>query len=129
MVIISLLVTALFAVGAVMTYRERGWNWVSIGLACMTVLSAGGIVENLFVRVKLTDDALVIIDFRGQRRYPKADITGVQEAKGVSPVLLLTNGRWVSLPSVGDSIGNSIRAWLKHEQKGGEGAQVSARRG
>ncbi len=113
MVVMSVLVTILFAAGAVMTYRERGWHWVSVGLACMTVVGAGAIVESLVLRVRLTDDALLVTDLRGRRRYPLADITRVEEAKGVPTAILLANGQWVRLPGVGDSIGNSIRAWLK----------------
>ncbi len=47
MVIVSMFVALLFATGAVMTYRLRGWNWVSIGLACANVAGVGGIVESL----------------------------------------------------------------------------------
>ncbi len=113
-VIISVLVALLFATGTVMTYRLRGWNWVSIGLACATVAGLGGIVESLVLRVRLTDDALLVTDLRGRRRYPLAEITKVEEAKGVPTAILLTDGRWVKLPGVGNSLGNSIRAWLKH---------------
>jgi len=116
-VIVSVFVALLFATGAVMTYRDRGWNWVSIGLACATVAGVGAIVESLVLRVRLTDDALFVTDLRGRRRYPLADITGVEEAKGVPTTLLLANGRWVSLPAVGSSLGNSIRAWLKHSSR------------
>jgi hypothetical protein len=104
----------LFAAGAAMTYRERGWNWVSATLACMTVLSVGGIVETLVFRVRLTDDALLVTDLRGRRSYPVADIVGVGEGKGVPTSIRLADGRWVHLPPVGSSLGNSIRAWLKH---------------
>jgi hypothetical protein len=104
----------LFVVGAAMTYRERGWNWVSATLACMTVLSVGGIVETLVFRVRLTDDALLVTDLRGRRSYPVADIVGVGEGKGVPTSIRLADGRWVKLPPVGNSLGNSIRAWLKH---------------
>ena len=114
MVIISVLVTVLFATGAVMTYRERGWNWVSVGLACMTVFSVGGIAESLILCVRLTDDALIVTDLRGRRSYRLADIAGVYEAKGVPTMLLLADGKRVELPSVGSDIGNSIRSWLKH---------------
>ena len=113
MVIISVLCTALFATGAVMTYRERGWNWVSVGLACMTVFSVAGIAETLILCVRLTDDALIVTDLRGRRSYRLADIAGVYEAKGVATTLLLADGTKVNLPSVGNSIGNSIRSWLK----------------
>jgi hypothetical protein len=38
----------------------------------------------------------------------------VEEARGVPTMLLLSQGRAVKLPSVGSSLGNSIRAWLKY---------------
>lgn len=107
------LLTLFFATGAVMTYRERGWNWVSVGLAGPIVLGLGAVIESLILRIQLTDDALVVTDLRGRRRYPMREIAGIAEAKGVSPTLILADGRLVSLPSVGGSLGNSVRAWLK----------------
>jgi hypothetical protein len=102
----------LFAAGAVMTYRLRGWNWVSIGLGLMTVVGIGGIIETLILRVRLTDDALEVTDLRGRRRYRRSEIARVEEAKGAPTAILLAEGGWVKLPSVGSSMGNSIRAWL-----------------
>ena len=113
-ILVCVLLTMLFATGAVMTYRERGWSWVSVGLACVTVLSVAGIVEAVVLRVQLTDEALLVTDLRGRRAYPVADIAGVEEAKGVPTTLVLSDGRGVKLPPVGSSLGNSIRAWLKH---------------
>lgn len=115
MVFAFVLVTGVFAAGALFVYRERGWEWVSIGLAVATVfLGLGSIVESLILRIELTDDSLVVTDLRGRRRYDIADIERVEEAKGAPPAIRLTNGRWVKLPSVGSSVGNSVRAWLKH---------------
>jgi hypothetical protein len=57
---------------------------------------------------------MVVRDLRGRRRYPIADIEGIEEAKGVAPALRLKGGRWVKLPSVGGNLGNSVRAWLKN---------------
>ena len=107
----------LFATGAAMTYRERGWTWVSIALACMTVLGVAGIVETVLYRVQLTDEALLVTDLRGRRAYPVTNIAGVEEAKGLPTTLILSDGRWVKLPSVGSSLGNSIRAWLRHSAR------------
>ena len=106
--------TALFATGAVMTYRARGWTWVSIFLAAATVVFGfGSIIETLVLRIELTDDAMIVTELRGRRRYAMADIERIEEAKGVPPALLLKDGRWVKLPSVGDNLGNAVRAWLK----------------
>jgi hypothetical protein len=106
--------TALFAIGAWMTSRERGWGWVSITLACATlVLGFGSVLESLILRIELADDAMIVTELTGRRRYSKADIDGIKEAKGVAPTLLLKGGRWVKLPVVGSDLGNSVRAWLK----------------
>jgi hypothetical protein len=113
MIIVIVVVTIIFATGAVMTYRMQGWTWVSIGLACGTVFSLLGIIEALVFRVRLSDDEVLITDLRGRRRYLRGDITGVEEAKGSPTFLLMKNGRGVKLPPVGSSVGNSIRAWLR----------------
>jgi hypothetical protein len=39
----------------------------------------------------------------------------VMFAKGSPPAILLKQGRWVKLPSVGRSVGNSMRAWLRQQ--------------
>jgi hypothetical protein len=116
MVILSVFVALLFAAGALMTYRLRGWSWVSIGLACATVVGVGGIVESLVLRVRLTDDALLVTDLRGRRCYALTEIAKVEEAKGSPTAILLMDGRWVKLPGVGSSLGNSIRAWIKNSR-------------
>ena len=113
-ILVIVLSTMLIASGAVMTYRDRGWNWVSVGLACATVLGLAGILEAFVLRVQLTDEALFVTDLRGRRSYAVTDIAGVEEAKGIPTILLLSDGRLVRLPPVGSSLGNSIRAWLKH---------------
>ena len=106
--------TALFAIGTVMTYRARGWTWESMGMAAATVgLGFGSIIETLLLRIELTDDAMIVTELSGRRRYAMADIERIEEAKGVPPALLLKDGRWVKLPSVGNNLGNSVRAWLR----------------
>lgn len=105
---------ALFALGAWMTHRAQGWGWVSISLTCAAVvLGAGSIVESVVLRIELTEDAMIVTELTGRRRFSKADIDGIREAKGVAPTLLLRDGRWVELPSVGSDLGNSVRAWLR----------------
>jgi hypothetical protein len=110
----SLLSALIFAAGAVMTYRLQGWNWVSVGLTCASVLGLAGVIETFALRIRLTDDAMLVTDARGRRRYPVSDIARVEEAKGVPAAILLKSGRWVRLPPVGSDLGNSIRAWLRH---------------
>jgi hypothetical protein len=105
---------ALLAAGAVFTYLDRGWDVVSIGLAsAAAVLGLGSILACFRLRIELTDESLVVTDLSGVRRYRAEDIERVEEAKGVPPVLLLKNGKWVKLPSVASDLGNSVRAWLK----------------
>jgi len=82
----------------------------------MTVLSLGAILESFVLRVRLTDEALVVTDLRGRRSYPVKAIDGVYEAKGVPTTLILSGGRKVNLPLVGNDLGNSIRAWLKQSR-------------
>jgi hypothetical protein len=114
MLLLFAALTALFAVGAWMTYRDRGWQWVSIGLAGATViLGLGSIIETLVLRIELTDEAMLVTELTGRKRYAKTDIDRIAEAKGTPPTLLLRDGRWVKLPSVGSDLGNSVRAWKK----------------
>ena len=114
MLLIMIGCTALFATGALTTYRAGGWTWVSMALAAGTVvLGFGSIIETLILRIELTDDAMIVTDLRGRRRYAMADIERIAEAKGGPPALLLKDGRWVKLPSVSNNLGNSVRAWLK----------------
>lgn len=116
MLLIVIGVTALFASGAFVTYRERGWNWVSIGLAAATVvLGFGSILESLVLRIELTEDAMLVTDLRGRKRYAMTEIERIAEAKGSPPAILLKGGHWVKLPSVGSELGNSVRAWLKQK--------------
>ncbi len=106
--------TALFAAGAFAIWRASGWNWMAVFLAgAALILGMGGIAETLLLRIELTDDAIVITDLRGRRRYAIADIERIEEAKGVPPAIRLKDGRWVKLPSLAANLGNSVRAWLK----------------
>jgi hypothetical protein len=113
--IIATVLTALvFAAGAVMTYRLQGWYWVSVVLTCGMVLALAGVIETFVLKVQLTDEAMLVTDYRGRRRFPLTDIVRVEQAKGVPTAILLKDGRWVKRPAVGSDLGNSIRAWLKH---------------
>jgi hypothetical protein len=67
-ILFYVLLTLFFAAGAAMTYRQRGWSWVSLTLAGATILGLGAILESLMLRIQLTDDALVVTDLRGRRR-------------------------------------------------------------
>jgi hypothetical protein len=49
--------------------------------------------------------------------HPATEITHVAEGKGMPTTLRLADGRKVRLPPVGNSLGNSIRAWRKHTTK------------
>ena len=112
-----MVVTAMFATGAVVTYGQRGWTWVSVGMALATIfIGLGSIVESFLLRIELTDDALIATDLTGRKRYPIADIEGVEDGKGGPPAIKLTSGRWAKLPSVGSNVGNSVRSWLKQSR-------------
>jgi len=116
------MVTALFATVSWMIWRDAGWNWMSTGMTFATVfVGFGSMIECLVLRIELTDDALIMTDLRGRRRYEVADIERISEAKGVPPALRLKNGQRVMLPSVGSSVGNSVRAWLKQAGNPGRG--------
>lgn len=121
--IVSLaLITVLFAAVSWGIWRYAGWNWQSIGMTFATVfVGFGSIIECIVLRIELTDDALIMTDLRGRRRYEIADIERISEAKGVPPALRLKNGQRVMLPSVGSSVGNSVRAWLKLAGNPGRG--------
>ena len=118
MVLLSVAFTVLFAVLALWTYRTDGWTSMSAGAVGLTLLGVAGITESVVTRIELTDDALVVTNLRGRREYPVAEIERIEETRGMSPAVLLKDGRWVSLPAVGSSAGNSIRAWLKRHPKG-----------
>ena len=106
--------TALFAAAALMTYRVRGWSWVSVGLVLATIVfGLGSVVESLVLRIELTDDAMLVTRLTGRTRYAIADIARISEEKGGPPAIQLRDGRWVKLPSIADNLGNSVRAWLK----------------
>jgi hypothetical protein len=114
MVGIMIALTLGFAAGALFTYRTAGWTWVSVGFALVTlVLGVGSVIESLVQRIELTDDAVVVTRLTGKQRIPRGSIQRVEEAKGVPTALLLHDGKWVKLPSVGSYVGNSIRSWLK----------------
>jgi hypothetical protein len=121
MFVIIVVVTAIPLAGAIMTYRDRGWTSVSVGLTCAVVLGLGAIVENLVLRVELADDAMLVTELLGRRRYPIGEIADVREAKGVPTVLILADGQVVKLPGVGANLGNSIRAWLKGAKESEKG--------
>ena len=107
-------ITGLVAAGALMTYRARGWTWVSVGMLFATVvLGVGSIIESLVLRIELTNDAMLVTRLTGQTAYHIGDIERISEEKGGPPYLFMKDGRRVKLPSVASSLGNSVRAWLK----------------
>jgi hypothetical protein len=73
-----------------------------------------GLLAALTRRVVLARDALHVTGLWGRRNFDKREIISVSEEKGGPPALKLVDGQWAKLPpEVGQSIGNSIRAWLK----------------
>jgi hypothetical protein len=110
-------VTGLFAAVAAFLHRREGWTWVSVGAAAGVAIALVGFVESLVLRVRLADDALVVTDLRGTRRYPIEQIERIREERGAPAAIRLVDGRWVRLPGVGASLGNSVRAWLKQSRR------------
>lgn len=105
---------ALFAAGAVYMFLYGKSPLTTWGLAGMTVLGVVGLVDWLVTRVDLLDDAIVVRTLWSRRSYPRAEIEGAAEAKGVSAALVLTGGRFAKMPeNIGPGFGNSVRAWLK----------------
>jgi hypothetical protein len=111
--LLTIAATALFSTAGIVTYRISGWSWLTIGMVVAVIIGVLGIVESLVVRIQLTDDEMIVTDLRGRRRFTVAEIERIEEAKGGPPALRLKEGRWVKLPSVGNSLGTSVRAWLK----------------
>lgn len=104
---------ALFVTGAAWTYGVRGWTFTSIGLTGMSLFGLAAILDTLTQRVVLEDDRLVVGRFWGSQSYAREQIVQVSDAKGSPTSMRLADGRIVRLPFVGNSMGTSIRAWLK----------------
>ena len=53
MVLVFVILTVVFAGVALFTYRQRGWGWVSIGMAFTAVfIGLGSILEGLVLRIE-----------------------------------------------------------------------------
>ena len=105
---------ALFASGAVYMFLYGKSPLTTWGLAAMTVLGLLGLVDWLVTRVELLDASIVVRTLSSRRSYPRAEIEGAAEAKGVPAALVLTGGRFAKMPeNIGPGFGNSVRAWLK----------------
>ena len=111
--IVMVSTTALFGAVTLVSYAARGWTMVSMGMGVAVCIGIAAIIESRIARIEITDDALVVRDLRGTRRYAIGDIEKVEESKGAPTAIKLKSGPWVKLPSVGSDVGNSIRAWLK----------------
>ena len=108
------LVAVLFASGAAYMFLQGGSPLTAWGLGAMTVLALVGLLDWLVTRVELREDAVLVRTLWSRRRYPREEVAGVEEAKGVAPALKLAGGGWAKIPEViGGGFGNSVRAWLK----------------
>jgi hypothetical protein len=103
----------LFATGFGFMYATQGWTVTTGVFLFLVVFGLAGLIESFVERITLASDAMVIRRLWGTRRVPIAQIAKFAEAKGVAPILLLTTGEKIELPSVGASLGNSVRAWLR----------------
>ena len=106
----------LFLAGAWYQLQHQGLRPLTLLFVVLAVFGLLGLIDSLTRRIILETDALRIVGLGGRRRYPKQDIEGIQEAKGVPPALRLRDGQRAKLPAdLGYGLGNSVRAWLKAE--------------
>lgn len=104
----------LFLAGTWYQLRSRGLHLVTLLFAALALAGLLGLLDGLTRSIVLESDALRVKGLWGRRRYPKSEIIGIQEAKGVPAALELTDGRWAKLPAeIGGDLGNSVRAWLR----------------
>ena len=106
--------TLLCATGTAFLLWQGGSWFITASAALMTLVGVGGLLECLVSRVELLDDAILVRSLFSRRRYPREQVEGVAEAKGVAPALKLAGGEWAKVPEViGGGLGNSVRAWLR----------------
>ena len=113
MLVAVLLCEALALVGAVATVMAGGLTTTSAVLLLCAAVGAGGVAETLVRRVELEEDAIRVVDLFSRRRIRRAEIAGVEEARGCPTTLVLRDGSAWALPDVAPRPGNSIRAWLR----------------
>jgi hypothetical protein len=106
----------LFLAGTWYQFQHHGLRPLTYFFVALAVFGLLGLIDSLTRRIILEAEALRITGLWGRRRYPKQEIVGIEEAKGVPPALRLRDGRWAKLPAdLGHGLGNSVRAWLKAE--------------
>lgn len=101
-------------VGAIHLLRTGGFGWMALFYMAMALGSVAGVWEQARTRLELRRDELLYSVGWRRRRIAKDRIEKVTWAKGCG-VLIQVEGKWVELPSVGNSqaVTNSVRAWLK----------------
>jgi hypothetical protein len=108
------LAESLFLAGTWYQVRSRGLHVVTLLFGGLALFGALGLLDGLTRSIVLEPDALRVNGLWGRRRYPKSEILGIEEAKGVQPALRLKDGSRAKLPAdVGRGLGNSVRAWLR----------------
>jgi hypothetical protein len=96
--------------------QSEGWSWLTVGGACVSLLSILGFADALSTRVELTGDALIVVKNLRRAEYPRADFTSVICAKGVAVSMRRASGEVVELPDVGGSnrgLAKVLRHWLE----------------
>ncbi len=102
--------------GAVYLWLYGGPMLGVAALAALGLLALVGVVDAAVSRIALEPDALRIVSLLSERRYARREVERVTSEGGAGVALLLTNGTWVKLPSLGrdrESTTNTIREWLK----------------
>jgi hypothetical protein len=116
LLLLIVVVTALFAVGALTTVQDAGWGLAAIGLVALALLGLIALFESVSARIVLSDDGIRVVSFWITRVYAAAEIGSVRWEGGSGVALKLASGAWVKLPELGrdsQSIVNIIRAWLE----------------
>ena len=121
--IVTIIAAALFIAGFAFTYSQRGWTWVSLSFAGLTLIGIGGVIEVATSRVVLHDDRLECGNLWSRTRIPAGDIASVSWEKGGGVFVTLQTGGFAKLPELGynsQGLTNTVRAWLKRRRAEGE---------
>jgi hypothetical protein len=89
---------------------------MTLSFCAFALLGILGFADSFATSVALSDSELIVrTNFRRQA-IPRTSIVEATWARGAPAMVRLTDGRWLSLPSVGggnQSIAMALRAWIK----------------
>jgi hypothetical protein len=100
--------------GAVSIGSKQGMSLLAITLVLLATLFCVGLIDVFFTRVTITSNTLECVSNYRTIKYTRDNIEEVVWSSGCPVSIRLKTGKWVQLPSVGDSslMANSIRSWL-----------------